>query len=52
MVSQTRHILQKYQEYGGAYTEAVIENTGHSPFIEKPDEFMKLVNPFLKTIEK
>ncbi len=48
MVGQTRHILDEYQKLGGAYEEAVIAETAHSPFIEKPDEFMRLVEKMLK----
>lgn len=40
MVSQTRHVLDCYAENGGDYEEYVVEGTGHTPFIEKPDEFM------------
>ena len=28
---------------GGAYWEKVVADTGHSPYVEKPDEFMKLL---------
>ncbi len=41
MIGQTRNILEKYAAAGGTYTEVVIENTGHVPFIEKPEEFNK-----------
>ena len=41
MVSQTRKVLEKYAQNGGSFTEEVIENTGHSPYIEKPEEFNK-----------
>lgn len=37
MVGQTRAVLEKY----GNYKEIVMQDTGHSPFIERPDEFMK-----------
>jgi pimeloyl-ACP methyl ester carboxylesterase len=47
MVSQTRHILEKYAANGGAYEEKVVADTGHSPFIEKPDEFTGIVTRFL-----
>jgi len=40
MVSQTRHVLDRYAEQGGAYQEVVIADTGHTPYIEKPEEFM------------
>lgn len=39
MVSQMRAVLDKYKTNGGAYWEKVIEETAHSPHIEKPDEF-------------
>lgn len=40
MVSQMRHILEQYQHNGGAFHEVVIADTAHSPYIEKPAEFM------------
>lgn len=43
MVAQTRRVLEKYQEKGGSYYEKVIADTAHSPYIEKPDEFMSLL---------
>ena len=39
MVGQTRTVLEKYKAVGGRYTEVVIQDTGHTPYIEKPDEF-------------
>lgn len=39
MIAQTRHVLERYAEAGGAYTETVIAGTGHSPHIERPEEF-------------
>ena len=47
MVDQTRAVLEKYANTGGSYEEVVIEETGHSPFIEKPEEFLQLVTKFL-----
>jgi pimeloyl-ACP methyl ester carboxylesterase len=47
MVSQTRAILDQYQAAGGKYREVVIEDTGHSPYIEKPDEFNSLFHAHL-----
>ncbi|MGH2520992.1 MAG: alpha/beta fold hydrolase, partial [Anaerolineales bacterium] len=40
MVSQTRAVLEKYKANGGAYTEVVVADAGHSPHIEKPEAFM------------
>lgn len=42
MVSQTRHVLEMYRENGGEFEEVVMAETAHSPFIEKPDEFMEI----------
>ena len=39
MLDQIRSVLESYMEQGGTYTEVVIEDCGHVPFIEKPEEF-------------
>lgn len=39
MLDQIRAVLESYTEQGGAYTEVVVEDCGHVPFIEKPEEF-------------
>lgn len=39
MVTQTRAALRRYQQAGGRFTETAIDQTGHSPHIEKPEEF-------------
>jgi len=39
MLSQTRAVLEKYAAAGGAYREVVIQDAGHCPFLEKPEEF-------------
>ncbi len=39
MVGQTRALLEKYAAAGGSYQEIVIEDAGHVPFLEKPEEF-------------
>jgi pimeloyl-ACP methyl ester carboxylesterase len=48
MVSQTRHVLDQYKEKGGSYEEVVIADTAHSPYIEKPEEFMSAFTKVLK----
>ncbi|NWF68259.1 MAG: alpha/beta hydrolase [Chloroflexi bacterium] len=48
MVGQVRAVLEKYQAAGGHYSEAVIEDTGHTPYIEKPEEFNRLFHTHLK----
>jgi pimeloyl-ACP methyl ester carboxylesterase len=45
MVSQTRYVLERRQ---GAFTEVVMADTGHSPYIEKPQEFYAHFSAFLK----
>jgi pimeloyl-ACP methyl ester carboxylesterase len=47
MVSQTRAVLQQYAAEGGALQEEVVQDTAHSPHIEKPDEFNALLHEFL-----
>lgn len=41
MVSQTRKVLERYATQGGSFHEVVIADAGHSPYIEKPTEFME-----------
>jgi pimeloyl-ACP methyl ester carboxylesterase len=40
MVSQMRHVLEQYKAKGGDFEEIVMADTAHSPYIEKPQEFM------------
>jgi pimeloyl-ACP methyl ester carboxylesterase len=39
MLGQIRNVLEKYAAAGGSYKEVVIEDAGHVPFLEKPEEF-------------
>jgi pimeloyl-ACP methyl ester carboxylesterase len=48
MVGQTRNVLDQYKAKGGSYEEAVIADTAHSPYIEKPEEFMAEFTKVLK----
>lgn len=41
MVAQTRHVLEKYRDAGGAFQELVMEGVGHTPYLERPQEFMR-----------
>lgn len=50
MVRQMRKILEGYQSAGGRYSEIVIADTGHCPYIEKPGVFMKHFLSFLDMI--
>jgi pimeloyl-ACP methyl ester carboxylesterase len=47
MVSQMRHVLEQYQAQGGEFEEIIIADTGHSPYIEKPQEFMAIFKKVL-----
>jgi pimeloyl-ACP methyl ester carboxylesterase len=39
MVTQTRAVFDRYAAAGGRFTELLLENCGHSPHLEHPDEF-------------
>ncbi|MEN0084497.1 MAG: alpha/beta hydrolase [Leifsonia sp.] len=39
MLAQTRAVLDRYAAAGGTTREVVFDDCGHSPHIEKPDEF-------------
>jgi pimeloyl-ACP methyl ester carboxylesterase len=47
MVSQIRAVLTKYASRGGTYREEALLDCGHSPHIEKPEEFRRLLFGFL-----
>ena len=47
MIDQIRAVLERYAANGGAYREEVIADAGHSPYIEKPEEFNRLLHAFL-----
>ena len=40
MVGQTRKVLEQYAAAGGAFQELVIADAGHTPYVEKPAEFL------------
>lgn len=48
MIAQTRYALEQLSANGASYTEVVIEGTGHTPYIEKPQEFAGTFHEFLK----
>lgn len=47
MVGQTRAVLEKYAEAGGAWREVVMDGVGHTPFVEAPDAFNGYLHEFL-----
>ncbi len=48
MVGQTRHVLQRYEAEGGHFEEVVLEGVGHTPYLERPDEFMEAFSAHLE----
>jgi pimeloyl-ACP methyl ester carboxylesterase len=49
MIGQTRAILEKYAAAGGSYQEVIIQDAGHVPFIEKPEEFNRAFHAHLQS---
>jgi pimeloyl-ACP methyl ester carboxylesterase len=43
MVGQTRAVLEQYAANGGAYREVVLDDCGHSPYVEKLGNFLTLL---------
>jgi pimeloyl-ACP methyl ester carboxylesterase len=39
MVAQTRAVLEAYRQNGGTYSEVVLNDCGHTPYIERPEAF-------------
>jgi pimeloyl-ACP methyl ester carboxylesterase len=52
MVSQMRAVLDAYTKAGGTYWEKVIEDCGHSPLVEKPEEFQGMLLEHLRYAEE
>lgn len=44
MLGQTRAVLEQYTAAGGSYREVIMQDTAHVPYIEKLDEFNKLLH--------
>ncbi len=47
MVAQMRAVLDEYAAGGGAYREEAIPDCGHTPHVERPEEFQRLLFDFL-----
>jgi pimeloyl-ACP methyl ester carboxylesterase len=43
MVTQTRHVLERYAAAGGSYREIVFTACGHSPHIEQRAKFAEIL---------
>ena len=48
MVGQTRAMLDRYAAAGGSYREVVLADTGHSPHLERPSEFLGVLVELLR----
>ncbi len=51
MVSQTRAVLEKYRAAGGSYSELVLENVAHTPYLEQPEAFNAAFHAHLQADE-
>ncbi len=47
MIAQIRHVLDGYASAGGDVTEVLLEDCGHTPFLEKAAEFNGALHGFL-----
>jgi pimeloyl-ACP methyl ester carboxylesterase len=47
MVAQIRAVLDEYAAGGGAYREQAIPDCGHTPHVERPEQFRRLLFDFL-----
>ncbi len=47
MVQQTRAVLEDYARRGGSFRECVLEGVGHTPFVEAPQTFNRLLANFV-----
>ena len=52
MIGQTRAVLEQYVAACGAFWEKVIADTGHVPYIEKPDQFMALLGALCRARDR
>jgi pimeloyl-ACP methyl ester carboxylesterase len=50
MLDQIDRVLTTYQNNGGRVERSVINDAGHCPFIEKPEEFNRAFHGFLRSI--
>jgi len=49
MVAQTRAVLDGYAGAGGRYREVVIEDAGHGPHLDRPEQFLAALTQHLST---
>lgn len=51
MLQQIRAVLDRYAEEGGEYGERVIDDAGHTPYVEKPGIFNEIFHAFITTAD-
>ncbi|GCE15440.1 alpha/beta fold hydrolase [Tengunoibacter tsumagoiensis] len=51
MKKQIHRFLRTYQEHGGRYQEVVLQECGHTPHLEKPEEMLQVLLAFLEEQE-
>ncbi len=49
MIGQTRYFLEQLRKNGSSFSEVVMENIGHTPFVEKAAEFSQLLHEHLQS---
>jgi len=48
MVGQMRRVLERYAERGGSFRELALPDCGHTPYLEKPEEFNAAFHALLR----
>jgi pimeloyl-ACP methyl ester carboxylesterase len=48
MIAQIRRVLERYAATGGSFVELALDECGHTPYIEKPEEFNVALHSLLK----
>ena len=52
MVAQTRAFLDRYVNAGGQAREEALDDCGHIPFLEQPEEFNRILHAFVREIDQ
>jgi pimeloyl-ACP methyl ester carboxylesterase len=47
MKAQIRSVLERYRANGGEVREVMLQECGHSPHIEKPEEVLRALTEFV-----
>ncbi|MEI7646067.1 MAG: alpha/beta hydrolase [Chloroflexales bacterium] len=52
MLGQTRRVLERYAEAGGRFSELVLDECAHSPYLEQPVEFNAAFHALLAGVRR